>query len=261
MVSKYMAEETRQPKRGRMEGGKDEGDIMAEPAEENTGVQTYEREPDEAALEEELEEAKKAARVDAFRAGIRHKVKSVVGVLGAGAFAGWISGHAVQNAYRDATGYDPYGYEDADGSADEETPRKGWFKRRWQKAKNTLKEKAQPALAFGDTVAFWGPFLLAFLAFSYATSKLLAGYRKIFQPVPPEVEGYLDSVMRRQLRMRAEMEKLRAQFTGENPRLSSPADIQSRVAEVMRDADEMQEEIEALSVRIEVLESGHRRRS
>jgi hypothetical protein len=157
--------------------------------------------------------------------GVRDQVKHIVGnaakiAVFAGA-VGAVTGHYVQEGYRNLTHYsgDPahpalVAEPDKEPAPEPEPEKKGFFGTLFDKAKGTAKEVMGETDAYkkmiekkkefnefktgmleaGDKMTFWGPFSIAFLAAALAASRFLAMKKKLLGTLDPVEQAKFDAV-------------------------------------------------------------------
>jgi len=173
----------------------------------------------------------KLEAINGFRARMKRILKKWGGIAVLSSVIGGYAGHKVQESYRGATGYNPNKPVPTATTPAKEKPiptaggdpdkpkrwrdrAKRWLKKakeyahkkfnnakersklvkKYQEAKNELKKAYNGLLEFGDKTAFWGPFLMMFLATVILSNKVIEVKKRLTQNVDPAVEASLKSI-------------------------------------------------------------------
>ena len=179
----------------------------------------------------------KLKAVNGFRARLNAVLKRVGLSVGAGIIAGSLAGSAVQNVYRDITGYDPDNTEEGEtepiAPEDEKAPQeKGGgiipasIRKKLEEVKEFVSTKVSKTEILDkynevikiyqnipeaiDSAAFWGTFALAFLAATLLAGKLMDIKKDLTEAVDPAVVASLKEI---QNKMNEIVEKMNAQGT------------------------------------------------
>ncbi len=201
---------------------------MAESPQDNNADKSDKKEI--VASVEKIEPLKLGA-INGFRVRLKRLLKKWGGIAALSTVVGGYAGHSVQENYRETTGYNPNKPVPAavtpkDKEPITPKPEKGdkpkrlrdrarsWLKKakeyagkkfdnakersklvkKYKETKQGLKKTYDGMLEFGDKSAFWGPFLIMFLATLILTNKMVEIKKGLTQNVDPAVETSLKSI-------------------------------------------------------------------